>query len=245
MIPNNIPSMGVTYTTQNIRMLQQRCRRTHQNLHMSSTPKAVPSPQKLPKLQKQYTFLTTTSPVRSTPVSRWAPKIAPHGHHSRKAYGRSPSWASCAPHTGSRPTPLAWCCQGWSGPWCTVRRAWTGPHWRACNLGAIEWWCVLSKMVNHDAQSISRHLMPYHTWNTPHRTSSLFHQARSVPNGDMKTIFDAWYGYHIACISAKKTNTHHLHYTMGQVSLQDSSSRLHSVGWRIYQTTRWDRVRYP
>ena len=40
-------------------------------------------------------------------------------------------------------------------------------------------------------QSLNSH----DTWET-HHTQSPFHQARSVPHGKKKTVFDAWNGYH-------------------------------------------------
>jgi len=38
-------------------------------------------------------------------------------------------------------------------------------------------------------------LNSYTTWET-HHTQSPFHQARSVPHGKKKTVFDAWNSYH-------------------------------------------------
>lgn len=42
-----------------------------------------------------------------------------------------------------------------------------------------------------DLQSLNRHAT-----RETHHTQSPFHQARSVPHGTLKTIFDAWNGYH-------------------------------------------------
>jgi hypothetical protein len=48
---------------------------------------------------------------------------------------------------------------------------------------------------------ISNPPLNVHATRETHHTPSSFHQARSIPNGKRKTLFDAWNGYHSVPIS--------------------------------------------
>ena len=61
-------------------------------------------------------------------------------------------------------------------------------------------WChrmvICAKKSGKPRRTINfQSLNSHDTWET-HHTQSLFHQARSVPHGKKKTVFDAWNGYH-------------------------------------------------
>ena len=62
------------------------------------------------------------------------------------------------------------------------------------SLCVTEWLFVPKKMGSLGGQltPITQHPATRET----HRTLSPFHQARSVPHGKKKTVFDAWNGYH-------------------------------------------------
>ena len=62
-------------------------------------------------------------------------------------------------------------------------------------IGAIAWSSAPNKTAHPEEQSTFQPLNIHATRET-HHTQSPFHQARSVPQGKKKTVFDAWNGYH-------------------------------------------------
>ena len=90
-------------------------------------------------------------------------------------------------------------------------------HWREeikaglnqdVRLGVIEpvpigepvTWChrmvVCLKKNGKPRRTVDFQALNLHATKETHHTQSTFHQARSVPHGTKKTIFDAWNGYH-------------------------------------------------
>ena len=90
-------------------------------------------------------------------------------------------------------------------------------HWQAevkagldqdVRLGVIEQvpvgtpitWChrmvVCAKKSGKPRRTVDFQKLNKHATRETHHTQSPFHQARSVPHGKLKTVFDAWNGYH-------------------------------------------------
>ena len=79
---------------------------------------------------------------------------------------------------------------------------------RDVRLGVIEpvpvgepvTWChrmvICAKKTGKPRRTIDFQSLNAHATRETHHTQSPFHQARSVPNGKKKTVFDAWNGYH-------------------------------------------------
>lgn len=79
---------------------------------------------------------------------------------------------------------------------------------RDVRLGVIEpvpigepvTWChrmvICAKKTGKPRRTIDFQPLNTHATRETHHTQSPFHQARSVPNGKKKTVFDAWNGYH-------------------------------------------------
>jgi len=63
-----------------------------------------------------------------------------------------------------------------------------------------------------------------HATRESHHTPSPFHQARSVPQGNKKTVFDAWNGYHSV------PSCDHIYNTLGKVPIQNRTSMLYCFG---------------
>ncbi|VDI39664.1 Hypothetical predicted protein [Mytilus galloprovincialis] len=101
-------------------------------------------------------------------------------------------------------------------------------------------WChrmvVCAKKNGKPRRTVDFQPLNVHATRETHHTPSPFHQARSVPNGKRKTVFDAWNGYHSVPIPEEGSPSDYLHYTLGQISLQDGSTRLHSFRRRLYKT---------
>ncbi len=61
-------------------------------------------------------------------------------------------------------------------------------------------WChrmvVCAKKNDKPRRTVDLQSLNTHATRETHHTQSPFHQARSVPQGKLKTIFDAWNGYH-------------------------------------------------
>ena len=76
------------------------------------------------------------------------------------------------------------------------------------NLGVIEpvpigepvTWChrmvVCAKKNGKPRRTVDLQALNAHATRETHHTQSPFHQARSIPHGKMKTVLDAWNGYH-------------------------------------------------
>ncbi len=61
-------------------------------------------------------------------------------------------------------------------------------------------WChrmvICAKKTGKPRRTIDFQALNLHATRETHHTQSPFHQARSVPQGKKKTVFDAWNGYH-------------------------------------------------
>ena len=61
-------------------------------------------------------------------------------------------------------------------------------------------WChrmvICAKKNGQPRRAIDFQPLNSHATRETHHTQSPFHQARSVPHGKKKTVFDAWNGYH-------------------------------------------------
>lgn len=88
-------------------------------------------------------------------------------------------------------------------------------HWREAakagldqdvSMGVIEpvTWChrmvVCAKKNGEPRRTVDLQPLNAHALRETHHTPSPFHQARSVPNGKVKTVLDAWNGYHSVSI---------------------------------------------
>ena len=60
---------------------------------------------------------------------------------------------------------------------------------------------VCAKKNEKPRRTVDFQPLNVHATRETHHTPSSFHQARSVPNGKRKTLFDAWNGYHSVPIS--------------------------------------------
>ena len=71
-------------------------------------------------------------------------------------------------------------------------------------------WChrmvVCAKKNEKPRQKVDMQPLNQHAIRETHHTQSPFHQARSVPPGTLKTVFDAWNGYH--SIPLKREDQH-------------------------------------
>lgn len=67
-------------------------------------------------------------------------------------------------------------------------------------IGTPVTWChrmvVCAKKNGTPRRTIDFQALNKHAFRETHHTESPFHQARRVPNGTYKTVFDAWNGYH-------------------------------------------------
>lgn len=67
-------------------------------------------------------------------------------------------------------------------------------------IGEPVTWChrmvVCAKKNGKPRRTVDLQSLNKHATRETHHTQSPFHQARSVPNGKIKTVFDAWNGYH-------------------------------------------------
>jgi len=67
-------------------------------------------------------------------------------------------------------------------------------------IGEPVTWChrmvVCPKKNGQPRRTVDFQALNAHATRETHHTPSPFHQARSVPNGKKKTVFDAWNGYH-------------------------------------------------
>lgn len=67
-------------------------------------------------------------------------------------------------------------------------------------IGTPVTWChrmvICAKKTGKPRRTIDFQPLNAHATRETHHTQSPFHQARAVPQGKMKTVFDAWNGYH-------------------------------------------------
>ena len=67
-------------------------------------------------------------------------------------------------------------------------------------IGTPVTWChrmvVCAKKSGKPRRTVDFQQLNKHATRETHHTQSPFHQARSVPHGKLKTVFDAWNGYH-------------------------------------------------
>ena len=67
-------------------------------------------------------------------------------------------------------------------------------------MGTPVTWChrmvVCAKKTGEPRRTVDFQSLNTHATRETHHTQSPFHQARAVPQGKLKTVFDAWNGYH-------------------------------------------------
>ena len=67
-------------------------------------------------------------------------------------------------------------------------------------IGTPVTWChrmvICAKKTGKLRRTVDFQPLNAHATRETHHTQSPFHQARSVPNGKLKSVFDAWNGYH-------------------------------------------------
>ena len=197
IIPGTFPTMGEaqeTKPTGSINVIN-----TPQECHCPRRTKLPPAPTSLPfpatkanreKLQQYLldyyassTFNTCehqTLPLMDSPLMRLMidPNATPTAHHS------------------PIPVPLHW------------QDAVKADLDRDVRLGVLEpvpigepvTWChrmvICAKQNGSPRRTIDFQPLNAHATRETHHTQSPFHQARSVPQGKKKTVFDAWNGYH-------------------------------------------------
>ena len=91
-------------------------------------------------------------------------------------------------------------------------------------------WChlmvICAKKSGKPRRKVDFRALNFHArWET-HHTQSPFHQARSVPGGTKKTVFNCWNGYHSVPLHP---DDHHLHHPMGTVQVQNVTPGVHSI----------------
>ena len=68
-------------------------------------------------------------------------------------------------------------------------------------VGTPVTWChrmvICAKKNGKPRRTVDFQALNKHAFRETHHTQSPFHQARRIPNGKRKTVFDAWNGYHI------------------------------------------------
>ena len=203
MIHNNFPSMGVAtsqHTAQHA-ALQQRCSAEDQTKTCSCPRRQQPPPPptKLPfpaveenrvwlqqyllDYYKSNTFNTCehqTLPLMDTlPIKLMVdPQAEPVAHLTPV------------------PVPLHWCDAVKAGLDHDVQLG----VLEQVSIGEPVTWChrmeVCAKQNGEPRRTVDFQALNAHATRETHHTPSPFHQARSVPNGKKKTIFDAWNGYH-------------------------------------------------
>ena len=67
-------------------------------------------------------------------------------------------------------------------------------------IGTPVTWChrmvICAKKTGKLRRTVDFQPLIAHATRDTHHTQSPFHQARSVPHGKLKSVFDAWHGYH-------------------------------------------------
>ena len=124
-------------------------------------------------------------------------------------------------------------------------------------LGEPVTWChrmvICAKKNGKPRRTIDFQPLNAHAGRETHHTQSPFHQARSVPQGKKKTVFDAWNGYGFCIRVNYQTHRRAVHHWerlvftgiegAGLVIVQQILLELDSIGFRgrIWEGSWWER----
>ena len=90
-------------------------------------------------------------------------------------------------------------------------------------------WChhlvICAKKNGKPRQTVDFQALNLHATQETHHTQSPFHQARSVPGGTKKTVFNCWNGYHSVLLHP---DDHHL-TTFIRVSVRVMAAQVHRI----------------
>ena len=95
-------------------------------------------------------------------------------------------------------------------------------------------WChrmvVCPKKNGKPRRTVDFQSLDLHATRQTHHTHSPFHQARSVPHNNKKTVFDCWNGYHSVPLHEDDRQLTTFITPWGVVPLQHSPPGLHRIG---------------
>ena len=109
-------------------------------------------------------------------------------------------------------------------------------------------WChrmvICAKKNGKPRRTVDFQALNKHAFRETHHTQSPFHQARRIPNGKRKTVFDAWNGYHSVPLHEDARHKTTFITPWGALPVPIDPTRVHSVRRRLYTTLRRNRCRH-